>query len=233
MSSPGNLTVNVNQTAAMTADGAATIIASQNGLTASSIYNPWFGPFAWDALRVNAIVPNGSTGAQMNGIGKRDSAFIPLIVGCISEACNGSKGLNTVCNDSATRAVNSLTGIAMFGYEADFNVMCPNTKVEGVLLNGASLAQPSVANGFVVDHLSQTPGQFKWTSGFMTNHGAANTALWVGAAQASGSSISSQPILFNYYNSSAALTSYTIGVTIPGDTGGTWTIERKHFRCAL
>lgn len=106
-------------------------------------------------------------------------------------------GINTLLQDSKVRQASDAVGRMLIGAELDFNVMNPGTQVIGVSVGGNSLAQPTNANGFLVNTLSQTYG-YKWTTGFNSMDGSAIHALNVGMAAASGLNVPSQLVLFGY-----------------------------------
>ena len=69
----------------------------------------------------------------------------------------------------------------------------------------AEVSPSSGVFGFAVLTSSYTISNgVKWTVGFTTADGSANTGLELGATAPSGSSINSQPIVFNYFNAGGA-----------------------------
>ena len=216
-------TVSINHSAGFTADGFAVAAVTQLGQTAP-LYSPTYGGVPmFDTYRAVTVVPAGSTTANTSGVGSYVINRNPLNSGLgssvglfsfnIAAANNaGVWGLNTVCTDSQAQTVNAQTGNVLIGYEVDFNVCSPNSQITGVMLTGASKAQPAGGTGFLVASLG---GSFHWTQAFATNSGAAQVGLSLGAMAVSGSTISSQPINLNYFNSSGAIATY--GLQAGGD----------------
>lgn len=217
--------VNINQTTAPTADGYALASGTQPGLTAQSIYGPFYGGGAplFDNIRAVTLVPATSTNlANFNGVASYLTNQNPLTSGglgagvalyglAVAAAVKAAVwGLNTVCGDN----VSTQTGNQLIGYEADFNVKSTSTTVYGVLLTGASSVQPAGAIGYTCGSLG---GTAKWNAAFQSNAGVAQTALVCGAAAASGSSVSSQPIQFGYFNSSGVANSVTLSCDAAGN----------------
>lgn len=217
-------TVSINHTAGFTTDGFAVAAVTQLGQTAPPLYSPTYGGVPmFDTYRAVTVVPAGSTTANTSGVGSYVINRNPLNSGVgssvglfsfnIAAANNaGVWGLNTVCTDSQAQTVNAQTGNVLIGYEVDFNVCSPNSQITGVMLTGASKAQPAGGTGFLVASLG---GSFHWTQAFATNSGAAQVGLSLGAMAVSGSTISSQPINLNYFNSSGAIATY--GLQAGGD----------------
>jgi hypothetical protein len=103
-------------------------------------------------------------------------------------------GLNTVLMDNATYATHTGTG-RILASELDYNVCGTGTQVMGLSLGGASLAQPTQADAFLVNRLGVG---IKWTSGFWSMDGCATYGLILGAAENSGANVDSQPLLWKY-----------------------------------
>ncbi|RUR69079.1 hypothetical protein EJP67_18640 [Variovorax guangxiensis] len=130
-------------------------------------------------------------------------------------------GVNTLLQDSSTRVAGTGTGRVLTGAEFDFNIMNPGTQVIGVSVGGNSLSQPTNANAFLVNTLSQALG-FRWTTGFFSLDGCANNALAVGALNTSGVNVPSQQILFSHFDNAgvkrpATFALYPGGASAPDD----------------
>jgi hypothetical protein len=206
----GNLNVLVNQTAAITADGSPFRVTTQNAFTFPGTSN-------YDAVRAQAVAVAGSTVANVSGVAAYVRNFLASTgSGAFNNACgfysvitaeaNNARvwGLNTICQDGPPNVAigpNALTGNFLIGYEVDFNVNNAATPVLGVVVTGGSgSAQPSQAQGFVVNQL----GSSKWTSAFWSAAGAAVNGLDLGAQALTGNSINSQPIVGHYFDASGA-----------------------------
>lgn len=186
--------------------------------SANAIYNAIFpGIHHYDALQGVTQIVAGSTIEHATGIAgyvKSDDAAITngvAVFGCGMATVNSAAvwGLNTLLQDSATRAVGSLTGVFLVN-ELDFNVMCPGTTVIGMSLGGNSLSTPTDGTGFVVNPLGTG---IKWTTAFFSQDGAANNGLAIGAASTSGSNIDSQFVLLNYFTAGSVKQNVRIRVT--------------------
>lgn len=110
-------------------------------------------------------------------------------------------GINTLLQDSATRAVGAGTGRFLLGYECDINVMNPGTQVIGISVGGNGLAQPSASNAFIANSLGSG---IQWGTSFWSTDGNAQRALVVGRAAALAANVASQEVWFNYGDSSGA-----------------------------
>lgn len=110
-------------------------------------------------------------------------------------------GLNTNMMDSEVRAAGTKTGIFLTGAELDLNIMNPGTNVIGVSVGGNSLAQPTVANAYIVNSLGTG---IRWQTGFASFDGCANTALAVGAMATTGANIASQAIFMSQRDNAGA-----------------------------
>lgn len=109
-------------------------------------------------------------------------------------------GINTLLQDSASRTPGSGAGRFLVN-EFDFNVMESGTQVIGCSVGGNSLAQPSAANGFIVNTLGNA---IKWGGGFVTEDGVADFALSIGASAVSGPNFASQTIGMSFFDSTGA-----------------------------
>lgn len=163
---------------------------------------------SFDALQGITQITAGSNIENVTGVAGyvRNDAVSPsngvALFGCAMAAGTGSCvwGINTLLQDSATRTAGSATGRRLTN-ELDFNVMNPGTQVIGLSIGGNSLAQPSAANGYIVNTLG---AGIKWTTGFFSMDGTAVNGLAIGAMEASGANIGSQNVIFSYFDNLAA-----------------------------
>lgn len=114
-------------------------------------------------------------------------------------------GINTLLQDSATRAIAALTGIIL-KCELDYNVMCPGTVVQGLTVTGNSLSQPASAVGFEVDSLGTG---ILWNVGFQTIDGVATYAALFGALSTAANS-NSQSVGLKWRDASAVSQTVTM-----------------------
>jgi hypothetical protein len=121
-------------------------------------------------------------------------------------------GINTLLQDAETRTAGTGTGRFMIGAELDLNVMNPATQVIGVSVGGNSLAQPTTANGYIVNTLSQSLG-YKWTTGFNCQDGVATNGLYIGMTAATGANLASQNLILAYSNGSGTKIPVTLQAT--------------------
>jgi len=111
-------------------------------------------------------------------------------------------GINTLLTDSDNPVVVTGGTGRLLQNEFDFNVTSANTETYGLTLGGASVAQPTVANGFVVNILG---AGIHWQSGFISTDAAANNGLVLGYQGAtSGVSLKSQPVILHHSDSGGA-----------------------------
>ena len=127
-----------------------------------------------------------------------------------------SWGINTLLQDAASRSVGTGTGRVLVN-EFDFNVMNPDTEVIGVSVGGNSLAQPSKANGFIVNPLGEG---IRWGGSFVSIDGAATFALSVGAALATGTDVPSQLVTWGYRDHTGTRQQATLQVVSAGNGPG-------------
>jgi hypothetical protein len=124
-------------------------------------------------------------------------------------------GINTLLTDSDNPSVITSHSGRLVQNEFDFNITSAATEVYGLTIAGASVAQPNVAEGFVVNVLGPN---IRWTSGFVSTDNAANNGLVIGYQGAlSGANLSSQPIILWTSDSSGA----RHGVVLQGVSGNT------------
>jgi hypothetical protein len=189
------------------ATGEKFVQSFRNGQSSgNSIYNAIFPSVNhFDALQGIVDIAPGSTIEHAVGVSgyvrNRDSSPTNGVglFGCGTAEVDGAYvwGINTLIQDSATRAAGTGTGRGLIN-ELDFNVMNPATQVIGLSLGGNSLAQPSGSFGFVVNSLGSG---ITWEFGFLTIDGSAVNAMKIGAEASTGSSINGQKIVYGYKDS--------------------------------
>jgi hypothetical protein len=190
------------------ATGERFVQSFRNGQSsANSIYNAIFPSVNnFDALQGITDIAPGSTIEHAVGVSGyvRNRTPSPTngvgLFGCGTAEVDGAYvwGINTLLQDSSTRAAGTATGRGLIN-ELDFNVMNPGTQVIGLSIGGNSLAQPTNSLGFVVNSLGTG---YKWEFGFLTIDGAANNAIKIGTESASGSNVNGQRIVFGFKDGS-------------------------------
>lgn len=156
---------------------------------------------------ISAIAGYIQVDAPITGIGNN---AVALFGGGRISVNNGiGWGINTLLQDNNTRTTHTGTGRYMLGAELDFNVMGTATQVVGISVGGNSLAQPVTANAYLVNTLSAELG-YKWGCGLFSLDGCASIGIALGAMEASGTNINSQPMIFSYFNLAGTKTSYTL-----------------------
>lgn len=185
--------------------------------TPNSIYNAVFPSVAhFDSLNGVVQIASGSNIEHAAGISGYviNNDISPAngvgIFGCGIAAVDSSHvwGINTLLQDAPTRAAGTGTGRYLVN-ELDFNVMNPATTVIGCSVGGNSLAQPVLADGFVVNVLGTG---FKWVTAFNSQDAAADNAFNAGMVALSGASVASQKILWQYTTSASVKQSAHIQV---------------------
>jgi hypothetical protein len=211
-----------SSTAPLTADQAQLLIQLNNpGVTANQIYQDTLGCSTAtcvnaDAIRGVATATAGTTVVNTNGIagyvmnlnpsGGVGQNSVGVFGDCIA-AVNGSQcwGINTLITDNTSQNVGTGTGRTL-NNEFDFNVMSPATTINGLLLQGNSLAQPANANGITVLPLHIGYYDKTWTTSFWSGNGASTSAMYVGThGTPAAANVVSQPINFAYTDGSSAL----------------------------
>ena len=152
-------------------------------------------PAGSDVTQLNAVstyVTNNAAASDFNnGINVTINYF-----GLSNATAPGSQvyAQNFVLGDTGP---SSTSGRLCRGVEYDFNVGFTNTRLDGVVLRGGSVAQPTQAFGFTCDTLNafMGTGAPMWTVGFQTTDGAAAIAFRVGLAN-NAVNQPSQPIAF-------------------------------------
>lgn len=121
-------------------------------------------------------------------------------------------GINTLLTDSDNPSVVTSHVGRLLQNEFDFNVTSPNTETYGLTVGGASIAQPNVAEAFVVNILG---AGIHWQTGFISTDAAAQNGMVLGYQGAtSGANRSSQPILLQ--NSDAGGTRRNVVIQAQG-----------------
>lgn len=217
-------------TAPLNTGGYFTGYLSKAGVTGQSLYTGiCAGCKSFDSNQATLTIPSGSTVTTItgygsyidnqNGIGTPNTGngvnYFSLQTCAVNNAACWAQ--NHILSDSKTWAVSSVTGVQLNAAEYDFDVTSPHTNVQGPTLTGSSLVQPAYAGGFTIGSLSvEDPTIAKWTYGFVTQDGVAFNAMHVGALARSGSNVASQPITYNYFDSSGTVNAWTQQV----DTNG-------------
>jgi hypothetical protein len=217
------------------ADGESFAWSMRNSLhTAFSIYDAvnLAGTQFYDGVQGVTSLVAGSTIGQATGI----AGYIKNACAAVSGHPNGvavfglgtaevdnanTWGINTLLQDSATRAVGTGLGRFLIGYENDINVMNPNTQVIGVSVGGNSLSQPAAANCFIANSLGSG---IQWGTAFWSTDGNSQRSLVTGRNTALAANVASQQMWWDYGDSSGVA---QIGILqfMPGggsNPGGSW-----------
>lgn len=171
--------------------------------TPNSIYDAIFPGIAhFDALNGVAQVTAGSTiehatgvaGYVINNDASPTNAVSLFGAGIAAVDDSHVWGINTLLQDAPTRVAGTGLGRRLT-CELDFNVMNPATQVIGLSIGGNSLAQPTIADGFICNVLGVG---FKWVTAFNSQDAAATFALSAGMLALSGPSVNSQKVVWQY-----------------------------------
>ena len=153
-----------------------------------------------------------------------------------------SWGVNTVSTDNKGQTISSGTGRQLYGYEADFNVTSPNTNVLGMVVQGASLSQPHISNGYSCGPLSFAHSEVLWGSCFISDDSVTDVGLAIGLSNtgitgayppAPAANTGSQLIEMGY---SLSGTRYTAAIQASyevGDGGGLGAIMLNNTNAAV
>lgn len=215
LSSTGLLGVVGSNTLAITADGSQANV--QNSSTsAHDIYSTGgIGGNEYDVTRSVLVMPASSTvvNAQAFGgyvrnrsVGGSTGAGVDyfgfMTCGVSSSECYGS---NLAIVDSEDALGHALTGVKLIGTEYDFANYNSGTVIQGIDLLGSSTTQPSGADGYTCGNLSTSlgVGVAKWTHCFVMPDGVGTNAAYFGASAASGTNVSSAPVLMAAFNSAS------------------------------
>ncbi|AIO44181.1 hypothetical protein DM44_4775 [Burkholderia cepacia] len=217
-------------TAPLNTGGYFTGYLSKSGVTGQSLYTGiCTGCKSFDSNQAMLTIPSGSTVTTItgygsyidnqNGIGTPNTGngvnYFSLQTCAVNNAACWAQ--NHILSDSKTWAASSVTGVQLNAAEYDFDVTSPHTNVQGPTLTGSSLVQPAFAGGFTVGALSvENPTLAKWTYAFITQDGVANVAMHIGSYAPAGPNVASQPITFNYYDSTGAVQAWTQQVGTDG-----------------
>lgn len=203
--------VNGTVSSAITTDSTAVTGSGNAATTAPNLYEAAVGPGtgtanAYDAVRGVAISPAGSSVLTTTGVAgyvQNDtvqgangfSGAVGLFGVAISDADHSSSwGIDTICTDHMDQVASSGVSRACFD-EFDFNMNSTGSTAGGLIIGGTWQAQPASATGVTV---FKPNGTGKWQYAFGTQAGAATDFAYIGLSAASGNSVSSQAILFNY-----------------------------------
>ncbi|WP_321950965.1 hypothetical protein [Burkholderia cenocepacia] len=217
-------------TAPLNTGGYFTGYLSKAGVTGQSLYTGiCAGCKSFDSNQATLTIPSGSavttiTGYgsyidNQNGIGTPNTGngvnYFSLQTCAVNNAACWAQ--NHILIDSKTWAISGVTGVQLNAAEYDFDVTSPHTNVQGPTLTGSSLVQPAYAGGFTVGSLSvENPTIAKWTYGFITQDGVANVAMHIGSFAPAGPNVASQPITFNYYDSTGTVQAWSQQVGTDG-----------------
>ena len=196
---------------------------SNSDWSAGSLYNAVYPSISfYDALQSRMELASGSTiihASAIAGYAKNKVAASGIARNAVSlfglgtSEVNGAAtwGINTLLQDDAARlgAPGSGTGRILVN-EFDFNVMHASTQIIGLSIGGNSVAQPTTANGFIVNPLGTG---IKWTTGLLLIDGAATNGVAIGAKSSSGNNIDSQNIVLSWFNSGGTKKSANIYMT--------------------
>ncbi|MGV7034804.1 hypothetical protein [Methylobacterium symbioticum] len=192
-----------------------TSLTTPGTVTPQAIYtsafpNVVFSDAVQGVLDIPAGDPNDNRAAVAGYVRTRSGGAGPVgkgngvaLMGAVQIANDKSAGwgVNTLITDNAARKPFAGTGRIATGAELDFNIMSPNTQVIGVSIGGNSLAQPSEANGYLVNPLGNGN---RWGTGFWSLDGAATRGLVLGALQVSGRNVKGQPIWLQAFDGAGA-----------------------------
>jgi len=212
-----------SKTTPIISEGYALGAFSQSGITANSIYQMTTNSpvNTYDAVRGVADQLSGSSITGVNGIagyvlnnnpstaGSNNAVSI-FGVGIAAVDGASSWGINTVLSDNTSYMTSVGSGRTIYGAELDFNNTSSANNVVGVLLAGASLAQPNLSVGLHITPLNSFTLQFPWSIGYETDDAAATVGAQFGAIASAGNNIASQTVKWMYYNASGDLRFYTI-----------------------
>lgn len=186
------------------------------GFNAASMFSAIIGCstcFNNDAMRGVATEFSGATASNTTGvagyvINQNNSTEYNSVslFGVGISAVSGAQvwGVNTNLTDNVVQGASTGTGQTL-NNEFDFNVTSPNTQINGLLLQGNSLAEPASANGVTVLNLHIGHYDKPWSNAFYSGNGASQTAVYVGTeGTPAAANVSSQPIAFITTNSASA-----------------------------
>jgi hypothetical protein len=210
-----------SKTGAIGVFGSTLSAASSAASTAQSIYQMTTPAAAtiYSTLEGVTILPPGSNSEGVNGIGtfvlNNNPAGAPGLagngVGLFSvgiAAVNDAHtwGLNTLLQDSTSPVVSGGTGRELWN-ELDFNVTSTSTVVRGLVLTGASLAEPTLSLGVEIRPLGVGK---RWSAAFVSQNGAAVAGLTLGTQIASAPNSPSQLLMFNWTSSAGTSFNHNI-----------------------
>ena len=217
-----SMTLTHDKTGGITTDAAALTALSNATYTANQIYRMTTPVLVstYDAIRGVAVATPGTTNEGVNGIagyvmgatpqGSSGSGANPVAVFGVGVAANNSAsvwGINTLLTDHTSQVASVGVGRELWN-ELDFNVTSPNTTVRGLVLTGASIAQPALAVGLEVRPLGAGK---KWTTAIGSQGGSAINGLAIGTRDDFGvPSSPSQLVLLGWTDGSGAINNHTI-----------------------
>jgi hypothetical protein len=224
-----------NKTASIIADAAGITGLSQSGTPAQTIYNQsvlsgnatTFN--GYDALRGVSVAPalstvntiTGVAGYTLNNtvpIGQRSQTVALFGVGTC--AANGSQcwGVDTIVSDNPSLVNTGITtgGNKFLTNEHDLNITDASTTGNGLAIGGTALPTSVTLgiNGVAVNKLwgagGVGTGTALFANGLITADACCATGLNIGASALSGSTVSSQPITQNYFDSGGVYRNITL-----------------------
>jgi hypothetical protein len=126
----------------------------------------------------------------------------------IADANNSSVwGLNTALSDNRGQLVSSGLGRSL-NNELDLNFTSPNSTGFGLVVQGASIAQPAFAVGFscgpldLFDYAAGTTINAKWSECLSTTDAAGVVGLSIGKTAKAGANLNSQIVQLGYSDAS-------------------------------
>jgi hypothetical protein len=197
----------------ITGDGAQ-VIVQNSSLTQSTMFNPVTGGVVWDGVRSVINIPAGTTiplsanayGAYIrnrSGAGASVGGGVGYYALCTAGASNTDIwGANYRFQDSEDASGHVYTGCKLIGNELDYLISSAGTTIQGINVSFASTIAFAGGGAFQVTNLTPAFGQL--TAAFVSGDAVAPIALVVGASAASGVSIISQNLKFNWFDSGGA-----------------------------
>lgn len=147
---------------------------------------------AYDAY-VFGNVAHGTGANAQSGVG-----YLADVVAAVDHAHVWAANFSG--NDSSDNSTGTSNDREIIGNEFDFTVSRDGgTVIEGISMEIQGPGTPETANAFQVSRVPSSTAQ--WSNAYISDDGASVTAMVVGAAAVSGSSIASQPVYFNYFTS--------------------------------
>jgi hypothetical protein len=168
--------------------------------------------YAADAIRGVATQISGSTDITVSGIGAyvlnnnaggvatQAANGLWAVNICAVNNCQSWGGAVIVADSEGFTGITAGTGRQLYGLEADCNTSSPSTICIGFFAGGTAFSDSTYLVGFQTNSLAGGAGA-KWAYSFVSPDGNATSAILVGATAKSGSSLYSQPIIFDIFDS--------------------------------